>query len=244
MINTIGKSDVGKVRTTNQDTYHISKISDNVAWSVVCDGMGGASGGNVASLVAVGALSDNINRNFNVQMEDESIKNLIISSIVNANVLVNQKAHQNSELSGMGTTVVLAFLNGKNAHIAHAGDSRAYLIKENDIFQITHDHTMVQYLVDTGEITSEEAKNHPKKHLITRALGVQENIDVEYNYLQLNKNDKIIMCSDGLTNLVEPDEILKITKENAIDVAIEILVELANERGGTDNITVVMMEYV
>lgn len=244
MINTIGKSDVGKVRTTNQDTYHISKISDNVAWSVVCDGMGGASGGNVASLVAVGALSDNINRNFNVQMEDESIKNLIVSSIVNANVLVNQKAHQNSELSGMGTTVVLTFLNGKNAHIAHAGDSRAYLIKENDIFQITHDHTMVQYLVDTGEITVEEAKNHPKKHLITRALGVQENIDVEYNYLQLDRNDKIIMCSDGLTNLVEPNEILRITKENAIDVAIEVLVELANERGGTDNITVVMMEYV
>ncbi len=244
MINTIGKSDVGKVRSTNQDAYHIAKISDNVAWSVVCDGMGGASGGNVASLVAVGALSDNINKNYNLQMEDESIKNLLVTSIVNANVLVNQKSHQNTELSGMGTTVVLSFIKDGVAHIAHAGDSRAYLVNDNAITQITRDHTMVQYLVDTGEITTEEAKNHPKKHLITRALGVQETIDVEYNYVRLSKNDKIIMCSDGLTNLVEADEIFKTVKENNIDVAIDILVELANERGGTDNITVVMMENI
>ena len=244
MINTIGKSDVGKVRSTNQDAYHIAKISDNVAWSVVCDGMGGASGGNVASLVAVGALSDNINKNYNLQMEDESIKNLLVTSIVNANVLVNQKSHQNTELSGMGTTVVLSFIKDGVAHIAHAGDRRAYLVNDNAITQITRDHTMVQYLVDTGEITTEEAKNHPKKHLITRALGVQETIDVEYNYVRLSKNDKIIMCSDGLTNLVEADEIFKTVKENNIDVAIDILVELANERGGTDNITVVMMENI
>lgn len=244
MINTIGKSDIGKVRSTNQDAYHIAKISENVAWSVVCDGMGGASGGNVASLVAVGALSDNINKNYNLQMEDESIKNLLITSITNANVLVNHKSHQNTELSGMGTTVVLSFIKDGVAHIAHAGDSRAYLVGDNAITQITRDHTMVQYLVDTGEITTEEAKTHPKKHLITRALGVQETIDVEYNYIKLNKNDKILMCSDGLTNLVEADEIFQIVKENNFDEAIEILVELANERGGTDNITVVMMENI
>ncbi len=244
MINTIGKSDIGKVRTTNQDAYHIAIISDNIAWSVVCDGMGGASGGNVASLVAVGALSENINKNYTIEMEEESIKNLLISSIVNANVLVNQKSHQNSELTGMGTTAVLSFIKDNAAHVVHVGDSRAYFIATDSIKQITRDHTMVQYLIDTGEITTEEAKTHPKKHLITRALGVQETIDVEYNYVQMNKNDKILMCSDGLTNLVEPKEILKIVKENHIDKAIDVLVELANERGGTDNVTVVIMENV
>lgn len=243
MINTVGKSDSGKVRSTNQDAYHIAIISDDVAWSVVCDGMGGASGGNVASLVAVGALSENINKNFNIEMQDESIKNMLIGALTNANVLVNQKSHQNSELNGMGTTAVLSFIKNNSAHIVHAGDSRAYFISGDSITQITRDHTMVQYLVDTGEITSEEAKTHPKKHLITRALGVQETLDAEYNYVEINSNDKIIMCSDGLTNLVEPDEILKIVTENHIDKAIDLLVELANERGGTDNITVVIMEH-
>ena len=244
MINTIGKSDIGMVRTTNQDAYHIGKIGDDIAWAVVCDGMGGASGGNVASLVAVGAISDNVNKNYNVTMRENSLKNMLVSAITNANVLVNQKSHQNPELSGMGTTVVLSFIKDGVAHIAHAGDSRAYLISNSRISQITRDHTMVQYLIETGEITLEEAKNHPKKHLITRALGVAEEIDVDYNFVSLEKGDKILMCTDGLTNLLESDEICEVINENTIEKATDILVDTANERGGMDNITVVIMECV
>ncbi len=244
MINTIGKSDPGKVRATNQDAYHIAKITDDIAWAVVCDGMGGASGGNVASLVAVGALSDNINKMYNTDMDSESVKNLLSASVVNANVLVNQKSHQNTELTGMGTTAVICFIEKNIAHIVHAGDSRAYYIGNDSISQITTDHTMVQYLVDSGEITAEEAKNHPKKHLITRALGVQETIEPEYNYIKLSQKDKVLMCSDGLTNLVESNEILQILNDNHIDKAVDVLVDLANERGGVDNITVVIMEII
>jgi protein phosphatase len=194
--------------------------------------------------VAVGAISDNINKNYNSSMRESALKNLLVLAVTNANVLVNQKAHQNAELNGMGTTVVLSFIKDKVAHIAHAGDSRAYLISNGMISQITRDHTMVQYLVETGEITKEEAKTHPKKHLITRALGVQENIDVEYNFVSLQQGDKILMCTDGLTNLLESDEILEIVNQNDIEKATDMLVESANERGGFDNITVVIMECV
>lgn len=243
MIDAVGKSDIGKVRTTNQDAYHIGKISPDMVWSVVCDGMGGANGGNVASLVAVGAISANMDRNYDPDKSDNNIHNLITAAIVNANALVHQKSQQTPDLAGMGTTVVLTVMKNDMVYTAHAGDSRAYHITKSDIHQITKDHTMVQYLVETGELTQDQAKDHPKKHLITRAVGVEEDIHVDYNEIKIKSGDKILVCSDGLTNLVNEDEILGIVNRNnaAVD-AIESLIELANERGGNDNITIVIME--
>ena len=243
MIDAAGKSDIGKVRTTNQDAYHIGKISTDMAWSVVCDGMGGANGGNVASLVAVGAISANMDRNYNPEKPDSSIHNLITTAVINANALVYQKSKQSPDLAGMGTTVVLTVMKNDMAYIAHAGDSRAYHITNTQIRQITKDHTMVQYLIETGELTPEQAKEHPKKHLITRAVGVEENISVDYNETELKKGDRVLICSDGLSNLVNEVEIQNIVnKNNSPADAIDQLIELANERGGNDNITVVIME--
>ena len=243
MIDTAGRSDIGKVRTTNQDAYHIGNISSNVAWSVVCDGMGGANAGNMASLVAVGAISANMDRNYNPEKPDSSIHSLITTAVINANALVYQKSKQTPDLAGMGTTVVLTVIKNDRAYIAHAGDSRAYHISKSQIRQITKDHTMVQYLIETGELTPEEAKDHPKKHLITRAVGVDENIMVDYNEADLEKGDRVLICSDGLSNLVNEEEIAAIVKKNNTPTdAVDKLIELANERGGNDNITVVIME--
>lgn len=243
MIDAAGKSDIGKVRSTNQDAYHIGSFSPDAAWSVVCDGMGGANAGNVASLVAVGAISANMDRNYDPNKPNSSIHNLITTAIINANALVYQKSKQSPDLAGMGTTAVLTVIKNDMAYIAHVGDSRAYHIKNTEIKQITKDHTMVQYLIENGEITPEEAKDHPKKHLITRAVGVEEGVSVDYNEFEIEKKDKVLICSDGLTNLVNEQEILSVVSENSsLSDAVDALVSLANERGGNDNITVVMME--
>lgn len=243
MIDAAGKSDIGKVRSTNQDAYHIGSFSPDAFWSVVCDGMGGANGGNVASLVAVGAISANMDRNYDPNKPNSSIHNLITTAVINANALVYQKSKQSPDLAGMGTTVVLTVIKDDMAYIAHVGDSRAYHINENTIRQITKDHTMVQYLIENGEITVEEAKDHPKKHLITRAVGVEETVSVDYNELEIQKGDKILVCSDGLSNLVNEYEILSVVSEHAsLSDAVDTLISLANERGGNDNVTVVIME--
>ncbi len=243
MIDAAGKSDIGKVRSTNQDAYHIGSFSPDAFWSVVCDGMGGANGGNVASLVAVGAISANMDRNYDPNKPNSSIHNLITTAVINANALVYQKSKQSPDLAGMGTTVVLTVIKDDMAYIAHVGDSRAYHINENTIRQITKDHTMVQYLIENGEITVEEAKDHPKKHLITRAVGVEETVSVDYNEFEIQKGDKVLVCSDGLSNLVNEDEILSVVSEHAsLSDAVDTLISLANERGGNDNVTVVIME--
>lgn len=243
MIDAAGKSDIGKVRSTNQDAYHIGSFSPDAAWSVVCDGMGGANAGNVASLVAVGAISANMDRNYDPNKPNSSIHSLITTAVINANALVFQKSKQSPDLAGMGTTVVLTVIKDDMAYIAHVGDSRAYHIKNAEIKQITKDHTMVQYLIENGEITAEEAKDHPKKHLITRAVGVEETVSVDYNEFEIEKKDKVLVCSDGLTNLVNEEEILSVVSENSsLSDTVDALIALANERGGNDNITVVVME--
>ena len=142
----------------------------------------------------------------------------------------------------MGTTVVLALVRGNKAFVVHAGDSRAYHLTREGISQVTKDHTVVQYLLETGELTKEEVKNHPKKHLITRALGVEENVDADYNEFEVSVGDKLVLCTDGLTNMVSETEIQHIVAQNAAADAADALVELANERGGNDNITVVIIE--
>lgn len=242
MIDAVGKSDIGRVRKANQDAYHIGKASENMLWSVVCDGMGGTNGGNVASLVAVGAISSSIDKNYHDEKDDLSVRNMLVTAVIGANTQVYQKSRSTPELSGMGTTVVLALVRGNKAFVVHAGDSRAYHLTREGISQVTKDHTVVQYLLETGELTKEEVKNHPKKHLITRALGVEENVDADYNEFEVSVGDKLVLCTDGLTNMVSETEIQHIVAQNAATDAADALVELANERGGNDNITVVIIE--
>lgn len=239
----VAKTDTGKVRASNQDAYAAGELPNGVAWAVVCDGMGGVAGGNVASTTAVKIISEQISSKYRAGMSSRSIKNMLFSAITAANISIYEIGCSDSELRGMGTTVVACILAGNEAYIAHAGDSRAYILHENDLTQLTRDHSMVQDLVETGKITEDEAKHHPRKNIITRAVGVDETIDIDFCVEELTEEDTLLICTDGLTNYVDIDEIRQITADNGFYGYAESLVKRANENGGGDNITVVALAY-
>lgn len=233
------KTDVGSVRQSNQDSYAAGEFENGVAWAVVCDGMGGNAGGNIASSAAVKTISERITSAYRENMTSSSIKNLLVTAVTNANFEIFDTAAANPELSGMGTTVVAAIMTKKVIYIAHAGDSRAYLITADEIKQITKDHSVVQELLDLGEITAEEAADHPRKNLITRALGVEEILKVDFTVQDIKGDETLLICTDGLTNEVAPDDIKQVFSEKPFEETADILVDMANENGGKDNITVV-----
>lgn len=233
------KTDVGMVRSNNQDSYSAGDLTSEVTWAVVCDGMGGANGGNVASETAVKVISDKLTSGYHIGMNDNSVKNLIVSAIEAANMTLFSMARNNEELSGMGTTVVLAVRNTDTLYISNVGDSRIYIVSDSGITQVTTDHSVVQIMLDRGEISPEEAKDHPKKNVITRALGVDPDVRIDYSQEQLNENDIVLLCTDGLTNYVDDETILEICRTEDKYKIADKLVELANENGGGDNVTVV-----
>ena len=233
------KTDVGMVRSNNQDSYSAGDLTSEVTWAVVCDGMGGANGGNVASETAVKVISDKLTSGYHIGMNDNYVKNLIVSAIEAANMTLFSMARNNDELSGMGTTVVLAVRNADTLYLSNVGDSRIYIVSDSGITQVTTDHSVVQIMLDRGEISPEEAKDHPKKNVITRALGVDPDVRIDYSQEQLNENDIVLLCTDGLTNYVDDETILNICRTEDKYKIADKLVELANENGGGDNITVV-----
>lgn len=235
----VAKTDKGLVRENNQDAYAVGELPGEVAWAVVCDGMGGAAGGNIASALAVKVISDKITSSYNEKMRDSSIKNLLDSAITAANIEVYDMAYSRPDLQGMGTTVVAVVVRDNIAHIAHAGDSRAYIVNKDGVEQITVDHSLVQNLVDRGEITKEEAEHHPNKNVITRALGVDKRIDVDFSEVDLQENETLILCTDGLSNCVNNAEIAEDIKDGQYYAFADRLVKRANKNGGNDNITVV-----
>lgn len=235
----VAKTDKGLVRENNQDAYAVGELPNEVAWAVVCDGMGGAAGGNIASALAVKVISDKINASYNENMKSVSIKNLLYSAITAANIEVYDMARSRYDLNGMGTTVVAVIVRDRVAHIAHAGDSRAYVVKEQGVEQVTVDHSLVQDLVDRGEITKEEAEHHPNKNVITRALGVDDNIDIDYSEVELVDKETLILCTDGLSNYVTNYEMVVDIKDGQYYAFADRLVKRANKNGGGDNITVV-----
>ncbi len=235
------KSDKGIVRANNQDSYAAGELPGNVAWAVVCDGMGGASGGNVASATAVKVISEKIATCYHAGMSDSSIKNLLISAIESANAIVFDASKKNEALSGMGTTVVAVIINVDIVYVASVGDSRAYILSDS-LFQVTTDHSVVQNMIDNGEITKEEARYHPKKNIITRALGIEDEIRADFFREEMSKdNDVVLICTDGLTNFVSEADICSISKESDRYEIADNLVRAANENGGGDNITVVAL---
>lgn len=234
-----GKTDIGLVRETNQDAYEFGYFENGDCWAVVCDGMGGVSGGQVASSICVEKISEAIKRGFRDKMSVNSAKNLLNSAINTANSAVFKQAQESYELKGMGTTVVAVLVLGSIAVIAHVGDSRAYIINDT-VKAVTKDHSFVQLLVDTGKITEEEAKVHPDRNVITRAVGIEYVVDVEFDIVDVNGGDTLLLCTDGLNGYVEDDEIFKIINEYG-DSSTEKLVEKANNAGGRDNVTVVVM---
>lgn len=232
------KTDRGRVRTDNQDAYFAGKITDDSVFAVVCDGMGGANAGNVASELAVRHISEYVIRSYRDGMDMTDTVKTLKNAIVSANISLYDKAVNNAELAGMGTTAVAAFVKDGTAVIAHVGDSRIYLVN-GEIKQLTRDHSVVQSLIESGKITPEDAKVHPRKNVITRALGAEENVAVDSDCLNLSNGDTLLLCSDGLTNFLDDKDILTVFQNNDISAVAERLVEEANKNGGGDNITVV-----
>lgn len=236
------KTDKGKVRSINQDAFYINTLSDGAALAIVCDGMGGASAGDIASKTAVEIMSQYILNSYNSSLSSDDIIRLVDNAIESANLEVFTLSKKDEQLSGMGTTAVIAIARNTEAIVCNIGDSRAYLIND-DLIQITRDHSVVQSLVEIGKLSPEEARVHPEKNVITRALGVEENVLSDSYCIDISENDKLLLCTDGLSNYVEPDSILRIVNDNAFDKIPDLLIEKANHGGGRDNITAVVISH-
>ena len=235
-----GKTDVGRVRIKNEDCYSFGYYDDGNCWAVVCDGMGGASGGEVASSICVEKVSEALKRGYRKHMTVNSVKNLLTTAVTAANAAVFKEAKADLTLKGMGTTIVAVVVLKNITVIAHVGDSRAYLLNDK-ITPITKDHSFVQLLIDTGKITEMEAAFHPERNVITRAVGIEHCVDVEIDVIDINCSDKLLLCTDGLNGYVADGYMLKLVNEYG-DTAVEKLVDAANDAGGRDNITVVVIE--
>ncbi len=228
------ESDIGKVRENNQDSYYCAKEEDSLNLYIVADGMGGYNGGEVASSLAVAAVKGYFENNFASSQNDrESILALIRSAIEYANMVVIEKAKSEKELEGMGTTLDLCFIYNNKLYIGHVGDSRIYRIRKEFIRKLTKDHSYVQQLVEDGKITKEEAVHHPKKNMITKALGVSSMVEPDVYVKGYLKDDVIVMCTDGLSNMVPDAKLYEIASQQEADKASKMLVEEANKNGRT-----------
>ncbi len=243
-----GKTDVGLIRSENQDTFGSCEIKlkcleKNALLAVVCDGMGGAAGGKIASTEACDSFTKYVVRQVEAFAEDLSnpanipFEKILRDGVKVANKSILAAAAQNEEYKGMGTTLVAVLCVGDTLYCVNIGDSRAYIINDKEIKQLSHDHSYVQMLVDSKEITEDEAMYHPEKNVILKAVGVSAN--AEADIFTADMPDAIILCSDGLSNMVTKEEILKkITCGEKLEDALDSLVDAANNAGGYDNITV------
>ena len=244
MIKAYAKSDVGKVREINEDAFYISNSLDEVQLYMLADGMGGYNGGEIASKLAIQSAKNYIENNFKeIEKDKDSIIQLIGSSIEYANMVVYEKAKENKELSGMGTTLEVCLIYNNRAFIGHVGDSRIYRIRKEFMRKLTQDHSYVQKLVKDGTITQEEAAHHPQKNMLMKALGCNAFVEPDVMVKGFLKDDILIMNSDGLTNLVPQEEMFKEAKKN-IEQATKNLVQMANDNGGYDNITVIIIKNI
>lgn len=235
------KTDIGKARDMNQDYYYISPENSEIKIYILADGMGGYKGGEVASKLATISVKNYIENNFSkIPKEKEEILKLIKNAMEYANMIVYEQSKDDKELEGMGTTLEVCLIYNNRAYIGHIGDSRIYIIRDN-LKKVTTDHSYVEKLVKDGSITKEEAINHPKKNMLTKALGCTAYAEPDTIEQELLKEDIILMCSDGLTNMIEEEKIHNIVKENNKEAA-EKLIELANENGGYDNITAIVIK--
>lgn len=236
-----GITNCGMIRQNNEDSFFARNIGDYTLL-IVADGMGGHNGGEIASSEAVKVASDYISQRLKKHMTPSRICQILQGAVNRANMDIFTIASSDQNLSGMGTTVDVCVTDGSNAYIAHVGDSRVYKINnEKKAVQITRDHSLVEYMIATGQITRAEAENHPQRHMITRALGTDSSVEADTYVVSLSNGDTILLCTDGLSNMLNGKEIAQIVlKNDDLSVAASALTDAANNRGGFDNITVVM----
>lgn len=236
----VGTSDVGMVRDINQDSFLMLENKEkNIIAFGVADGLGGHNAGELASALCMDILREYFNIS---NKEYQDMKNEVKGIIEYANKRILDFANENEEAQGMGTTLTLCIYHDGIGYVVHIGDSRCYKINKEEIKQITVDHSLVSHMVASGEITKEEAEHHPNRNIITNALGTQEEFFIDTYDLELEKGDIVLICSDGLSEHVTNEEIMEIVNNNDLDEAKHLLIDRANENGGTDNVTVVLFD--
>lgn len=238
-----GMTDIGLRRHENQDTYAFEVFgSPDTAVAVVCDGMGGVSGGQLASSLAVSTFMDTLHASAHSDMTAEQVREMEALCVQEANRVVYERSREDAAYHGMGTTLVAVIASADTAVICNVGDSRAYHIGPDGITRVTRDHSVVESLIESGNITPEEARNHPNRNLITRALGPDKSIECDCFTIALAEGDSLLLCSDGLIVTVEDEEmssIIRAAKDG--EQALEQLLELSKQRGAPDNVTAVLI---
>ncbi len=244
MIKAYAKSDIGKVREINQDYFSISDSLDSIQLFILADGMGGYNGGEIASQLAVKSAKSYIENNFKDTPKDrQSIIQLLGSSMEYANMVVYEKSKEDKKFEGMGTTLEICLIHNSKVYIGHIGDSSIYRIRKEFTRKLTQDHSYVQKLVKEGTITQEQAIHHPQKNMLMKALGCNAFVEPDVMVKGFLKDDILVMCTDGLTNLVNQEDIFREAKKN-IEWAPKELIDIANKNGGYDNITVVIIKNI
>ena len=236
-------SDIGCVRTSNQDACTVVQLDKNTLLCVVCDGMGGAKSGDVASSLAVDVFSQEVKQSYKTDMDADAIEQMLKNALKLANFTVYDQSRQFEEFTGMGTTLVAALVQNKGTTVLNVGDSRAYHICDDGISQITVDHSLVQLMLDRGELTPEQARTYPGKNYITRAVGTESMTEGDLFREKLERGTYLLLCSDGLTNLLDDQEILfEVVHGADKQVCCQTLVDIAKRRGAPDNVTCVLVE--
>lgn len=244
MTSFFGMTDIGLKRQTNQDSFYAGYITPDVLLCAVCDGMGGANGGSVASRLAVDEFYGSIKQSLEKNPDADALA--VMSHAVNkANMAVYEKSLSDKELSGMGTTLVSALFDGQKVYFASVGDSRIYVIKQNVLYQLSHDHSYVQTLVDSGQITESEARVHPNRNIITKAVGINGELECDLFVMDKENMDGVLLCSDGLCGYVEEQSLNEVLKTCSDPGELVVkYVDMALDEGGADNITAVAVKLV
>ncbi len=237
-----GLTDPGCVRPQNQDAYRIEQLDRDTVLCVVCDGMGGAKSGNVASSLAVEVFTEEIHRVWTADMEQDKINQMLEAAVKLANFTVYDQSQQFEEFRGMGTTLVAVLVQQLRATVVNVGDSRLYRINREGVRCVTTDHSLVQVMVDRGDLTPEMAKTYPGKNYITRAIGTESVVVGDIYHLDVEKGDALLLCTDGLSNIIDEQEMLfevvhGVNKQHCC----QRLVEIAKHRGAPDNVTCVLV---
>ena len=241
-MNIWGITDVGAVRHQNQDSYQIELLAEDMALGIVCDGMGGAKAGNVASQLAVETFLETAKAQPPEQWRNEP-EALLHFAAEQANGAVHFRANVDADCRGMGTTMVAALVVGDRAYILNIGDSRCYLVRPEGITKVTRDHSVVEDLVARGQITPEQARQHPQKNLITRALGAESRLRADLFRQPMEHGDALLLCSDGLSNMVSDQELLyEVLHGGPAEDCCRRLLDIALSRGAPDNVTAVLLQ--